>query len=692
MTASARSALKKMSWANGQSSGWTAFDLKQRKNNNLESEVDKDHFPAIGTSDHIVKKKHVPSKPFSSVLLPTKNFPPLKEDLNSKKAVSGSDSDERYHGATSQEDVNLAIKKLREQNPWAEHNLIDDILAAVNNNVGKASALLETMASAVNFEEYKVSCDPRSTTTDDTPCKNKTNGSLTLEKVKDHIPFDNNLQDNDKDLEDRNASLFQKFYGVDNMRSKMNLLNSVPFEPEWEDDDIYISNRKDALRTMRSASRHSRAASSAFVRGDHLSAQHHSMKAQVEWRTAEELNSDAARKILSIRNDENDIWRLDLHGLHATEAIQALQEHLYRVESQGFSKSSVTSNGVKQNGLRHSTLINSEKLDIKAPLRLRPLALHVITGVGNHSRGQAALPTAVRSFLNENRYRFEEMRLGVITVWPNLYGKRFCPGLENKFERLKLLYTYMNFVQFHNMYPSYFYPSSFCSTFATNFTSLWFTRRDISIEPFCDPPNSTSNLMANFGTTQRTPSTTTTPSSSTLDTYEPKGHHEKLYTDFKIYWPFNMPLTSEAAALRVIRNLENLGLYYTLFVWIILFIVLIPHRKVSLILFVIMTYVTAIYCLLLRAHPKSAFLHRSLDKRFVLALLMFATVGQLILTEAGIHLAVTLACAVPLVLVHAVLWVSHHSFEVEDDSCPKEMTPLACHNRCRCGAKGVENV
>jgi len=240
MTASAQSSIKKMSWAKGQSSGWTAFDLKQRKNNNLESEVDKDHFPAIGTSDPIVKKNRVPAKPFSSVLLPTKNFPPLKEGLNSEKAVSDSDSDGKYSGAIAQEDVNFATKKLREQNLWAEPSLIDDILAAVNNNVDKASALLETMASAVNFEDYKVSCDPRSTTTtDDTPSKNKTNESLTLEKVKGDISFDDNHQDNDRYLEDRNASSVQ------------NLLNSVPVEPEWEDDDIYISNRKDALRTMR---------------------------------------------------------------------------------------------------------------------------------------------------------------------------------------------------------------------------------------------------------------------------------------------------------------------------------------------------------------------------------------------------------------------------------------------------------
>nr|KYP38012.1 hypothetical protein KK1_040752 [Cajanus cajan] len=346
MSISARSSLKKMSRAKGQSSGWTAFDLKQRKNNYLESEVEKDPFPAIGTFDPIVKKKHVPAKPFSSVLLPTKNFPPLKASGNSINTKLVSDFDGKYRGATAQEDVNLAIKKLKEQHIWAENSLIDDILDAVNNNIDKASALLKTMASTVNFEECIVSS--------------------------------------------------HKLSDVDNLRCKMNLLNSVPVEPEWEDDDIYISHRKDALKTMRSASRHSRAASSAFLRGDHFSAQNHSTKARAEWYTAEELNSDAAKKILSIRNNENDIWRLDLHA---------------------------TSNGVKENGLGHSTLgslnfMDREKLNIQTPLRLRSLALHVITGVGNHSRGQAALPTAVRSFLNENRYRFEEMRPGVITVWP----------------------------------------------------------------------------------------------------------------------------------------------------------------------------------------------------------------------------------------------------------------------------------
>ncbi|XP_054785363.1 uncharacterized protein LOC129291839 [Prosopis cineraria] len=174
--------------------------------------------------------------------------------------------------------------------------------------------------------------------------------------------------------------------------------------------------------------------------------------------------------------------------------------------------------------------------------------------------------------------------------------------------------------------------------------------------------------MASFGTTQRIPNSSEPPSSSsTEEPYEPKASHEKQFREFNFYCPLNIPLTPEAAALRIIRNLGNLGLYYTLFVWIILFITLIPQRKVSLILLVIMSYVTTLYLLLLKAYPNSYLLHRVLDKRFVLALLAIATMVQLIVTSAGIHLGVTLACSVPIVLLHAVLWISHQ--EIISENC-----------------------
>lgn len=258
MTVSAGTSLKKMSWGRGsQPSGWTAFDLKQRNKNNIESAADNDPFPPIGSSgsmrhgDKLVKKKHVPLKPFSSVLIPDENFPPLKEGANCQKAVLGSDSGEKSCGATAREDVNLATKKLKELHPWAENSLIEDILDAVDNNVDKAMALLETMVFAADFEECKVSSDPRPTISD----KVETVESLTLDMVKDDILFHSNivghLQYNDKDSENRNASSFQKFPDVNNLKCKMDLLNFVPVEPEWEDDDIYNSHRKDALKTMR---------------------------------------------------------------------------------------------------------------------------------------------------------------------------------------------------------------------------------------------------------------------------------------------------------------------------------------------------------------------------------------------------------------------------------------------------------
>lgn len=259
MTVSAGSSLRKMSRGRGQSSGWTAFDLKQRNKNKFESEVEKDHFPPIGTSDStrhgdkLIKKKNIPLKPFSSVLLPNETFPPLKEVRNGQKAVLGSDSDGKSRGTTG--DVNLAAIKLKEQHLWAENSLIEDILAAVDNHVDKASALLQTMAPAVNFEECKVSRDLRPTTSDDITCGVKTGESFTLETLKNDIAFYSNLvghlQDYEKESVDRNASPGQKFSDVGDLKCKMDLLNFVPVEPEWEDDDIYISHRRDALKTMR---------------------------------------------------------------------------------------------------------------------------------------------------------------------------------------------------------------------------------------------------------------------------------------------------------------------------------------------------------------------------------------------------------------------------------------------------------
>ncbi|CAK9169530.1 unnamed protein product [Ilex paraguariensis] len=178
--------------------------------------------------------------------------------------------------------------------------------------------------------------------------------------------------------------------------------------------------------------------------------------------------------------------------------------------------------------------------------------------------------------------------------------------------------------------------------------------------------------MASYGTIHR-PSTTTSEPASAPQTDNSKA---KTRTDFKIICPFNIPLTPEAAAVRIIRNLGYFGLYYALFIWVILFITLVPKRKLSLILLVAMTIVACLYLLLLRALPDSVVLHRIIDKRFVLFLLVVITAVELILTRAAIHLFVTLAATIPIVLVHAIFRVREDLFVNEEASAAGELVPL----------------
>ncbi|XP_028782776.1 uncharacterized protein LOC114738876 [Neltuma alba] len=428
---SARSSLKKMSQAKGQSSGWAAFDFKQRQKQGLESEVAQDPFPAIASirnslpqGEKLLRNNHALVKSFSSVLLPSNNFPAAKENGNNKTMFLSGDSGGNHRSAVPLKDATLAIKKLKEQHCWAENSLIEDVLATVSNDISKASTFLEAMVLQSTLKNILWLLQ--------SILKIKMN-QLFLDQLLwliFHV-----IRQIKASLQKIQRTLLllvllilvitktmTKTMKVEILPYNTGLLNSVPVEPEWEEDDVYLSHRMNALQVMRSASRHSKGATNAFLRGDHFSARQHSMKAQENLLTAQRLNAKAAKEIFSIRNSENDIWRLDLHGLHASEAIEALQEYLHRIESQGFLKGS---NGVKdKDGVVDLTSgsVNSmdkRNLDKKqAPVRLRSSALEVITGIGNHSRGQAALPTAVRSFLNENGYRFEEMRPGVLAVWP----------------------------------------------------------------------------------------------------------------------------------------------------------------------------------------------------------------------------------------------------------------------------------
>ncbi|XWS33085.1 hypothetical protein CRYUN_Cryun22dG0048600 [Craigia yunnanensis] len=436
MNVPAGSHYKKMSSTRGKggSSGWTAFNLKQQQKQGLVLETENDPFPpmpnnllALHPCTNLMKSNDLSARSFSSVLKSSGNFPTLKQNKDSIKPINmGKPIENDGDKVVDRNNNDLAFKKLKELHCWAENSLIEDVLSATDNNIHEASTSLKGMVSMSGTQDIKETKNNEmsSTIADflgnvncDTGCPLGKAAELVGQSSKA-----DEREDNLKMLTDVHEN--KLFDDPSDMKLILGELTSIPFEPEWEEDDVYLSHRKDAIRMMRSASQHYKAASNAFLRGDHFAAQQHSHNAREEWLAAQRLNAKAAREILGIRNSDNDMWKLDLHCLHAAEAVQALHEHLRWLETQVPTGRSVSPNRVKaNNGIVRSssveTVSSMDKLDKRqTSSRQRPTSLQVITGVGNHSRGQAALPTAVRSFLIENGYRFDEARPGLITVRP----------------------------------------------------------------------------------------------------------------------------------------------------------------------------------------------------------------------------------------------------------------------------------
>ncbi|KAL3818761.1 hypothetical protein ACJIZ3_004666 [Penstemon smallii] len=379
-------------------SGWAAFDHKQRQKLGLEPEIISDAYPLLSgpsASKILSNKNGAPlEKPFSSVVAAPMNFPSLStaHNIDLPRQVSVTDSclgnAEKIETGVSPD----AYQKLNDLHPWADQSLIQDVLAGVNNNIHEALSLLEAMVISEERDD-----------------KN-TEGEL--DYGEDAVPFNKT----DDYFED--SSVESKDDGASPRLLLDTAIMSIPVEPEieWEEDDVYLIHRKDALRMIRSASHHSKAATDAYVRGDHASAHLYSLKAQEEWTAAEKLNAKAAEKILTIRNHNNDPWTLDLHGLHAPEAVEALQERLQKVESLSSSNCLAMASVDNKESRTHVKL---EKFGRQHPSSgRRSRLLQAITGSGNHSRGAASLPSAIRNFLNENGYHFDETRPGVIMIRP----------------------------------------------------------------------------------------------------------------------------------------------------------------------------------------------------------------------------------------------------------------------------------
>ncbi|KAJ0972864.1 hypothetical protein J5N97_020823 [Dioscorea zingiberensis] len=392
----------------GRTAGWAAFDHKNREKGVARTASEIEPFPSLSKEASLPPLKNmlhgssVGIKSFASVARPS-----LQVSLNVGKYIgvkSDANSGVGHQGLqlNAESSVGASVKWLKSIHGWADDNLIEDILASVDNDIDTACSLLKSM----------VSSDP------------ETEEAATLSAQKASIMTK---------CDGKNKGAGEKILAEDKLVNGVNELLApkqlckVPIEPEWEEDDVYLSHRKDALRMMRVASQHSRAASNAFLRGDHFSAHQLSLKAREEWMAAERLNHKAAEEILRINNNINDMWKLDLHGLHPTEAVTAVNERLHKIESQIFLNSSASSDELTATVActrfpslesLSSIATDSEAAKKKVPSFQRRSVLNIITGIGKNSRGQAILPAAVKNFLVENKYRFEETRPGSIAVQP----------------------------------------------------------------------------------------------------------------------------------------------------------------------------------------------------------------------------------------------------------------------------------
>ncbi|XP_074307968.1 uncharacterized protein LOC141642886 [Silene latifolia] len=402
------------------STGWAAFDHQQRRQISGHSPVSSDPFPSLSSTltlfqnpEKVSRNKQLSMKPFSSVVGSPDFEPPAQDNSKSRQSEIGNSSG-ILRETSGDTNFDEAFRWLKQQYTWADANLIDDIMVAADNDPNIASSFLKAMISDNVLKDSR--------------CRDSVNNVKTLPgKVLSSMEASagNHSQDGNSDFTVLGEMFSDNLVKISSILGQLTSV-PVPVEPEWEDDDLYLSCRKDAIKMMRAATHHSKAATNSFQRGDHYSAQQFSFKAQEEWESANRLNAKAAREILSIRNECNGIWRLDLHGLHASEAVQALREHLHKIEIQLYLKGS-SSLGLPNDSRTNADVLHASSLNGDNKMdKIREQALcgpnlkwlEVITGIGNHSRGGAALPTAVKTFLVDNGYRIDEARPGVVMVRP----------------------------------------------------------------------------------------------------------------------------------------------------------------------------------------------------------------------------------------------------------------------------------
>ncbi|KAJ7521049.1 hypothetical protein O6H91_19G035400 [Diphasiastrum complanatum] len=219
------------------------------------------------------------------------------------------------------------VDELKKLYAWADNDLIQDVLASDSVNFDKNMAImcLDSMVASFAAEDYHQVGDV-------------TSDSVGTEKEASVLNRFSRLSVSSVHEAVLATEEAESYVVQERRRTNIDVvkidrsLTELPTEPDWQVDDSYLVFRKDALRAARVGYQHARGAVHAFKIGDHRRARMLSKKAQDERNRAQTLNAKAASKIFNLKNSNRDIWNLDLHGLHASEAVDALQARLLEIE------------------------------------------------------------------------------------------------------------------------------------------------------------------------------------------------------------------------------------------------------------------------------------------------------------------------------------------------------------------------
>ncbi|XP_064636419.1 uncharacterized protein LOC135493227 [Lineus longissimus] len=137
-------------------------------------------------------------------------------------------------------------------------------------------------------------------------------------------------------------------------------------------------------------------AQEAHRRGKKQVATFYSQQGHMHTEKIRAANKRASEKMLEHRSGKlQKSNTLDLHGLHVSEAIEALEDILTRRQNE-----------------------NAERPD------KRKLHLYVVTGRGAHSKGGIArIKPAIVGYLNRNGYRFSEPQIGMLRINVNQFAQ-----------------------------------------------------------------------------------------------------------------------------------------------------------------------------------------------------------------------------------------------------------------------------